>query len=485
VPHVQPAARGPQPAVRSAALRRLLFALVLTLLVAPAAHAQSGGCLGETSAAAVPQKPGPPLRFGITPGVQTGQLGTGPQAPRTPEDPAKQLDALHRLVPPGVPFVLRLHRFFWSDGEAGVQRFLALADRYTRAGYLVELQLRYHPNSNQEGDIPAWTGFVRDVVRRFGPNRRVVAIQVTNEVNLPDSPDSSDGYYAGGRDALIQGVIAAKDEARRDGFGQLAIGFNWAYRYTPQGDQSFWDYLRDHGGPAFVGSLDWIGLDAYPGTFFPPVDTPGGERDALVNAMSSLRCYAGGANIPASVPIHVEENGWPTSPPARSFEQQAQSLETQVRAFQDFRGTFNVSDYRWFDLRDSDSTSPNPQQQYGLMTDTYAEKPAFARYRDLIAQLSVRNPPAPARPRHLKLRVRCRHGRWLAWARGPSRGVRRVDFRVDRHRRVRDRHAPFRRLLRSPRRGVHLVTARVYTRDTRYRLARRVRACARTATRDR
>ncbi len=462
--------------------RAVLIAVLATLVVAPAARAQDS-CLGQTSAANVPQKPGPPLRFGITPGVQTGQLGTGPQAPRTPEDPAKQLDALHELVPPGVPFVLRLHRFFWSDGEAGVQRFLALADRYTRAGYLVELQLRYHPNSSQEGDIPAWTGFVRDVVRRFGPNRRVVAIQVTNEVNLPDSPDSSDGYYAGGRDALIQGVIAAKDEARRDGFGQLAIGFNWAYRYTPQGDQSFWDYLRDHGGPAFVGSLDWIGLDAYPGTFFPPVDTPGGERDALVNAMSSLRCYAGGANIPASVPIHVEENGWPTNPPVRTYERQTEALDTQVKAFDDFRGTFNVSDYRWFDLRDSDSTSPNPQQQYGLMTDTYVAKPAFARYRDLIAQLSVRNPPAPARPRHLKLRVGCRHGRWLAWARGPSRGVKRVDFRVDGHLRARDRRPPYRRFLRPPGRGVHRITARVYTRDARYRLARRVHACAHSTTR--
>src|SRR3954447_25528946 len=233
-------------------MRRALLTIVLAgLVTAPAADAQSGGCIGETSADAVPQKPGPALRFGITPGVQTGQLGTGPEPPRTPEDPARQLAALRALVPPGVPFVLRLHRFFWSDGHAGVERFATLAKRYTRAGYEVELQLRYHPTAEQEGNIAAWTRFVRRVVRRFGPNRRVVAIQVTNEVNLPDSPDSSDGAYDGGRDALIQGVIAAKDEARARGFGQLAIGFNWAYRYTPQGDAQFWAYLRDNGGPRF------------------------------------------------------------------------------------------------------------------------------------------------------------------------------------------------------------------------------------------
>jgi hypothetical protein len=463
-------------------MRRAALLLLLLVIAAPAAHAQSGDCLGEVNAGSVPQKPGPALRFGITPGVQTGQLGTGPQPPRTPEDPAKQLNALQRLVPPGRPFVLRLHRFFWSEGEPGVQRFLALADRYTRAGYLVELQLRYHPDSSQEGDIAAWTAHVRDVVRRFGSNRRVVAIQVTNEVNLPDSPDSSDGAYDGGRDALIQGVIAAKDEARRRGYRQLAIGFNWAYRYTPQGDRSFWDYLRDHGGPAFLGSLDWIGLDAYPGTFIPPVNTPGGERDALVNAMTSLRCYARSAGIPDTVPIHVEENGWPTSPPTRTYERQVQALETQVRAFSDFRGTFNVSDYRWFDLRDSDSTSPNFQQQYGLMTDTYAEKPAFARYRDLIAELSVRQ-AAPAPARRLRLTVRCRsHGRRLAWARGRAKGVRRVVFSVDGHRRARDRKAPFRRLLHASHRRGHRIAARVVTRDGSYTLTRRVHRCRHTAT---
>jgi hypothetical protein len=462
-------------------MRRVLFSLALVLALPCTAHGQQPSCFGETSAANVPQKPGPALRFGITPGVQTGQLGTGPQPPRTPEEPAKQLDALRRLAPPGVPFVLRLHRFFWSDGEPGVQRFLALADRYTRAGYLVELQLRYHPAPQQEGDIPGWTAFVRNVVDRFGSNRRVVAIQVTNEVNLPDSPDSSDGYYHGGRDALIQGVIAAKDEARRRGYRQLAIGFNWAYRYTPQGDRSFWDYLRDNGGARFTGSLDWIGLDAYPGTFFPPANTPGGERDALVNAMSSLRCYAGSAGIPDSVPIHVEENGWPTSQPARTYERQAEAMETMVRAFSDFRGTYNVSDYRWFDLRDSDSTSSNFQQQYGLMTDTYAEKPAFARYRNLVAELSVRN-PAQAR-RKLRLRVRCRHGRWLLRATGSTAGVRRVDFLVDGRVVARDRRPPFRRRVRSPRRGRHRIAARVVGKaGGAYRLKRTLHGCPRTAT---
>jgi hypothetical protein len=463
-------------------MRRVVIPVAVVtaaLTTAPSAIAQE--CIGETNADNVPQKPWPPLRFGITPGVQTGQLGTGPQPPRTPEDPARQLESLRLLVPPNVPFVLRLHRFFWSDGEAGVQRFLELADRYTAAGYFVELQLRYHPTPEQEGDIAAWTAFVRDVVRRFGSNRRVIGIQITNEVNLPDSPDSSDGYYEGGRDALIQGIIAAEDEKQKNGYDQLRFGFNWAYRYTPQGDQEFWNYIRDHGGPDFIRSLDWIGLDAYPGTFFPPAVTPGGERDALVNAMSALRCFAHNAGIPDLVPIRVQENGWPTSP-TRTYARQVEAMENQIRTINDFKGTYNVTEYRWFNLRDGDSTSPNFQVQYGLMTDEYVPKPAFMRYRQLVDELSVR------KGQHglLVLHIRCRRQRWRVWAVGPPAGVKRVTFFVDGRRKARDRRAPFRRLLRSTFPGRHVVAAKVVSSNPpgTYRLRRRAQGCRRwTASR--
>lgn len=371
-----------------------LAAIAATALVAATAAVPAGAqtgesalfCLGDLQADAVPQRPGaPPLRFGITPGVQTGQLLLGP-ADVIPEDPARHEAALDELRPPGDPFVLRLHRFFWSDGEQGIQRFEALAERYTSKGYLVELQLRYHPDESQEGDIRAWTDHVREVVRRFGPNPNVVAIQVTNEVNLTFSPDSSDGAYERARDALVQGVIAASDEAEKNGFAQLEIGFNWAYRMDPVSENAFWTHLRD-AGPAFRAAVDWVGLDAYPGTFVLPVHTPGGERDGMVNAMSVLRCFLDYARIPFETPIHVEENGWPTSPPLRSYEYQARTVDTLVRAVHDFRGTYNVTDYRWFNLRDGDSQNPNPQVQYGLVRSDYRPKPAFAVYRRLVREL--------------------------------------------------------------------------------------------------
>jgi hypothetical protein len=451
--------------------RALVVGVVAALAFPAAAQGQGGGCFGTITA---DPKPGPALRFGITPGVQTGQLGTGPVPPRTPEVFARQVAALGKLRPANGPFVLRLHRFFWSEGEAGVRRFLALARRYTSRGYLVELQLRYHPTPAQEGDIAAWLRYVRDVVDRFGPNPRVVAIQVTNEVNLAISPDSSDGAYDGARDALIQGVKAAKAEARARGFDQLEIGFNWAYRNSPSEEQSFWNYLREHGGPSFVRALDWVGVDAYPGTFLPPVNTPGGERDGLVNAFSSFRCYSGGAGIPKRVPIHVEENGWPTGP-GRTYERQAQAMDTMVRAVHDFRGTFNIADYRWFNLRDGNSQSPNFQTQYGLMTDEYEPKPAFGLYRGLVRRFTTGHPTP-----HLRLRRHCFGRRWTARVVGTHlEQVRSVSFRIGDRRAPVDRRLPFVRSF--PARGLnpHSTTVGVarLTHGKPLRLQKRLHHC--------
>jgi hypothetical protein len=456
------------------------------LLVAPGAWAQTDPvCVGDTEAGQVEQKPGPLLRFGIGPLVQAGQIGPTPAA-AIPEQPTRTDAALAQLRPQGGPFVLRLNRFFWSDGEEAFRRYLALADRFTRLGYLVELQVRYHPTPEQEGDIAAWTAHVREVVRRFGANPGVIALQIANEVNLTFSPDSSDGAYENAREALVRGVIAAKEEAHRRHFTQLEIGFNWAYRLDPASETSFWQGLRDRGGQEFVNSVDWIGLDAYPGTVFPPVESDGGERDGLVNGMSALRCYARIPGIPESVPMKVEENGWPTQPPARSYEMQARALELMVRAAHDFRGTYNVSDYRWFNLRDGDTDSPLLFQHFGLMESDYDPKPAFEVYRRLVAELSRRDTSLRLR---LRLRGRralggCMRGRVRAAVAGADAGqAKRAGFFRRGRRLRRDVRPPLNALVHRPHRGdrhTHRVTARVRMADGRLvRLSRRFSGCAR------
>jgi hypothetical protein len=468
-------------------------ACALALAVAAPAGAQDGppACVGDTDTDSVPQLPGPHLRFGVNPRAVTGQIGPLP-APAVPEDPDRHLAKLGQLRPAGGPFVLRLTRFFWSDGEEGFARFLEMAGRYTLAGYLVELQVRYHPREDQEGDIAAWVEHVREVVRRFGPNPGVVGLQIANEVNITFSPDSSDGAYEGAREALVRGVIAAKDEARRHGYDQLRIGFNWAYRTDPAGETSFWQALRDRGGPEFVRSLDYIGLDAYPGTVFPPAEPEGSDyRDGMVNAMSAIRCYSAIPGIPRAVPIEIGENGWPTTP-GRSYEEQANILREMVRAVHDFRGTYNVTDYRWFNLRDSQTGAPQVFQNAGLLEDDYDEKPAFAVYRDLVSELTVANPERRARRRaRVALRLRFRPGRTAAGrrcARGPVRATvvgrraRRATFFRDGRRVARDTRRPLSRVVDRQRRrwtaGRHRVRVGVRLAGGRLvRLARTYRGC--------
>ena len=373
----------------------LLVAMALaTLFAVPAAAPADGAseCNGEFPSDGVPMRDGPRLRFGVTPSGAAGQIGSLPSQFAS-DRPRRILDALDSLSPRGAPFVAHVYTSWEDAGRRERRRLAAIVDRYSRHGYLVELVLRYKPSPADEGDVRGYARYVRAMVERFGRDPRVVAFQVTNEVNVTFSPDSSDGAFERARDALVRGVIAADAAARRRGYDQVEVGFNWFYRTDPENEQAFWDHLRDHGGRRFRRALDWIGLDAYPGTFFPPTvppeGVPGDARDAIVNALSTLRCMSSIARIRASVPIHVQENGYPTGP-GRSEDQQASMLRQMVTAFHDFRGTYNVTDYRWFNLRDADTSSPNFQQHYGLLEDDYSPKPAFGEYRRLIERFSAR-----------------------------------------------------------------------------------------------
>jgi hypothetical protein len=93
------------------------------------------------------------------------------------------------------------------------------------------------------------------------------------------------------------------------------------------------------------------------------------------------------AGIPASVALHLSESGYPTGP-GRTQAQQVTAMRSAIGAVNAARATYNVTDYRWFDLRDNDSASTSFEDQYGLMTDSYAPKAAFATFHDLVAALS-------------------------------------------------------------------------------------------------
>jgi hypothetical protein len=206
----------------------------------------------------------------------------------------------------------------------------------------------------------------------------------------------------------------------------------------------------------------------------------------MVAAMSQLRrCFMPIAGLGPRVPIHVEENGWPTGP-GRAEDAQARSLQTMVRAVHDFRGTYGVTDYRWFDLRDHNSASANFQHHYGLLRDDYSAKPAFEAYRRLVDELALREPDAGLGPVRLGLRLRYGRGRCssvratITGADRPS--VRRVDVSIGTRRLARIRRPPLALTVRrrglSPRHRYRLRLRATLADGRATTLARRLRACA-------
>jgi hypothetical protein len=385
------------------------------LTAAPAVNAAASSdpdCLGTYSSAQA--HPGTKLRFGIDPGI-AGSVGSS-QLPTVPDNPAEDMTALKALKPPNKQLVVRLNRLFWSDGPQGIATFQKQASAYTKAGFEVEIQVRYHPASGMAGNIAAWDAYVRKVVDAFGPNRDVVAMTITNEVNVTFSPNTSDGAYADADQALVSGIETAHDEAAKHHYNQLKFGFTYAYRFSPSGDAAFFQYLGAHGGPGFQKALGFIGLDFYPGSVYPPVMAPTDTyATELAQAAGVVRdCFAPEAGIAPKTPIWITENGVPTG--VDSDAQQASALQQLVQAASAYARAFNITDYRWFNLRDANSTSPAQLvgatfTTDGLLRSDYTRKPSFGAYRTLIAQLGTAAPaPGPGSLTGLTLRIRRRRG---------------------------------------------------------------------------
>jgi hypothetical protein len=183
-------------------------------------------------------------------------------------------------------------------------------------------------------------------------------------------------------------VIAAKDEARRAGRAGLQIGFNWAYQ-RGAAEAAFFSALRAAGGRAFADAVDWVGVDAYPGTWGPalaPGDPASAVRAATLDALRTLRKTLLPRAGLSAASLHISESGYPTGA-GRSETKQRTVLRAAVGAVADARATYGVTDYRWFDLRDADTTEPSFESHYGITRDDYSPKPAFFTYRDLIARL--------------------------------------------------------------------------------------------------
>jgi hypothetical protein len=330
----------------------------------------------------------PPLVFGIYPGGEAGTVG--PSGITVPAHPAKAISALQRLRPPDRSFVLHIYASYsGSVSPSAADQVGAEIASYTAGGFQIELVLTYRPvNGRPAINVAGFTDFARATVRSFGTNPDFVALQITNEANIRNGPNVADGYYPGATDALIQGVIAAKAEARQNGFGQIGIGFNWAYSSDP-GEADFWRALG-RGGSTFKKSVDWVGLDVYPATWGPRTtgdDLAETAGKTMLTALATLRRLMAIAGLGPTIPLHVSENGYPTGP-GRTEAMQVDVMKAAISAVNAARTTYSITGYRWFDLRDSNSSSASFENQYGLLRDDYTPKPAFAAFHALVADLS-------------------------------------------------------------------------------------------------
>ena len=338
----------------------------------------------EPSASASPQERRS-LEFGIYPG---GAVGTvGPAGAVRPEIAELRLAALQTLRGGARPFVVHLYDSFRERADrTAVPGWLASQiASYAAEGFTVELVLTYRPR-RPTGDVAGFARFVRARVRQTGAN--LGYLQVTNEVNVTGAPDAADGAYRGARAALVRGVIAARDEARRRGLQDLRIGFNWAYQLG-RSERRFFVSLRRRGGKPFAAAVDWVGLNFYPGTWGPalgPGDLGSGVRSTTLAAIRLLREDLLPRADLAAADLQVTESGYPTGP-GRTEAMQEEALRAAVSAVAEVAESRRVTGYRWFDLRDADSAGPSFESRYGLMRDDYTPKPAFLAYRDLIATL--------------------------------------------------------------------------------------------------
>lgn len=319
----------------------------------------------------------PPLIFGIYPG---GGVGIDPGSGLilgAPDQPAQINAALDQLQPNGRPFVVRgyLH---YVGRRTIVHATPADMQQYVRNARQLELVVCYR---TPDGDLEDWVECVREIVRDYGS--ALTCLQITEEPNNPDATAGGDGSFPNIHQAIVKGILAAKDEMRRQG-NLFQVGFN----ATPSFNNDFWTQLAAAAGTALGEAVDYVGFDFFPDVFRPLPRLADGSPMPLEAAVAAVlqgfrTVHLATAHIPASVPIHITENGWPTSA-ARSYARQAEVLETIVRTIHAQRAALNITHYEYFDLRDANSSDA---LQFGLLRDDYTPKPAFERYRTLIAEL--------------------------------------------------------------------------------------------------
>ena len=317
-------------------------------------------------------------RGGLTFGIYHGgvveshhELATG-----KPDSPEEVNRALTRLQS-GKRLIVRTYlRFTGTEADAMLMGMPSIADlaRYTWNGRKLDLVLS---NWDRTGNMSRWTSFIERAVERYG--EYVQNLQICEEPNLFEYP--GDGRFCHSVEAVLIGVRTARDMLRKRGVN-AGVGFNAVPTFVS--DDAFWRGLSKQLDSSFLSALDYIGLNLYLDVTEP---LAGEVEDAAEETLTQFRNVSlAQAGIPATIPLHICENGWPTGP-NRFYTRQADILQRIVRKIYELRNSLNITQFELFSLRDADTANPEVCSQFGIMRDDYTPKPAFETYRQLIEEL--------------------------------------------------------------------------------------------------
>jgi hypothetical protein len=310
--------------------------------------------------------------FGVYPGGAAGTADGG-LATGLPDDPSSIHVALSDLQSASAsPLLVRCYTGFTDDG--GPERTDIVSprngDRYAVEGRMLDLVLQYRSRC---GDVAGFAQFVRNAIRRFGASTRCV--QIAEEPNVAGNA-VLDGDYPNVLQAIAAGVEAGAQERERLRLDHLRIGTNTTPLFGASA--GFYMELVEVGGASLIDRMQYIGLDMFPDVFSPVRN--GSLRDATAWLLGYHRRDILGLAGLGHLPLHVTEHGYPTGP-GRSAERQAEVLGEVLGAVLEQRHELNIDAYEVFSLRDADSSNPDLFHQFGLMTDTYAPKPAYEVFK--------------------------------------------------------------------------------------------------------
>ncbi|GAA3542751.1 hypothetical protein GCM10022222_28050 [Amycolatopsis ultiminotia] len=316
------------------------------------------------------------ITFGIWPGVVPSDLvRLDTFIPAPPEDIERTTEALRQLSAGTTRFYVRGYRSYRSTQPPTPEDL----SPYLGGGRVADVVFGYGSDQpDPAGFAAAIRGAVREVAELGGGK-----LQVCEEVNVPAPLD---GGRPGCYDALAAGITAAVAERDRLG-AEVAVGFNAAVALP--GDP-FWPSVQSRVDPGVLDRIDYLGLDFFPDVFrpAPPDVLPG----AVAHVLRSFRESASAIGIPARVPIHVTETGWPTGPD-HGEPAQARVLRTVAETVFGLAAELHVDTYELFGLRDGCTTGPR-ENRFGLLRDDYRPKPAYHTVRNLITEHATR-PGAP------------------------------------------------------------------------------------------